>query len=156
MPTNFLEATGFLTSPFTVMSSELSSLANGNSAVSSVNGTSGVFTQASQGSGIWGTVNFVAGGAFTPTAGGYLAGWFTFSPDGTVFEKVVSNTDLPRPPDFIVPLFVSAYSANDVQQASGLVRLPWWSYKVFVVNRSGAALPSSNNLIKLSSVAVQY
>lgn len=165
MPTNFLEysggTNGFLTAPFNLMSSELNSLANNASATSSVGGTSGVFTQSSWGSGIWGVAHFVAGGATgaTPAAGGFIAGWFLYSPDGgSTFEKTSSGVDLPRPPDFIIPFMNVAVVANDVVQSSGLIRLPWWSTKVFVVNHLGtsASLASSNNLIKLGSVAVQY
>lgn len=159
MPTNFLEATGtngFLVAPFNLQSTELNALANGNSAVSSVGGTSGVFTQTNWASGIWGVAHFLAGGAFTPTAGGYIAAWFLYSPDGgSTFEKVVSNTDLPRGPDFIVPVFASAYASSDISQAP-LFRVPWWSTKLFVVNHAGVSLPATGNLIKGASVAIQY
>lgn len=159
MATNFLEATGtngFLAAPFNLMSTELNSLANGSSALSSVGGTSGVFSQTNWSSGIWGTAHILAGGAFTPTAGGYIAGWFLYSPDGgSTFEKTVSNTDLPRAPDVIIPLFASAYATNDISEAP-LFRIPFWSNKLFVVNHSGVALPASGNLIKGASVAIQY
>jgi hypothetical protein len=158
--TNFLEysggTNGFLQAPFNLMSTELNTLSNGSSAVSSVGGTSGKFTQTNWSSGIWGVIHFVSGGAFTPTAGGYLAGWFLYSPDGgSTFEKTVSNTDMPRSPDFTIPLFASAYATSDIAQ-SPLIRIPWWSHEVFVLNHSGAALPSGGNLIKGASVAIQY
>lgn len=160
MTTNFLEAAGtngFIATPFNLMTTELNTLGNGANAVSSVGGTSGVFTQTNFADGIWGEIHFKAGGAFTPTAGGYLAGWFLYSPDGgTTFEKVVAATDLPRPPDFIIPLFASAYALSDIQQASGIVRLPWWSTKVYIGNRSGVSLPASGNVIQAGPVAVQY
>lgn len=161
MTTNFLEysggTNGFLTAPFNLQTTELNALANGSNAVSSVGGTSGVFTQASWGNGIWGVADFVAGGAFTPTAGGYLAGWFLFSPDGgTTFEKVVAATDMPRSPDFIIPLFASAYASNDVSQSSGIFRIPFWSNKVYIANHSGVSLPATGNIIKGASVAIQY
>lgn len=158
MATNFLEysggTNGFLTTPTSLVTTELNTLSNGNSATQSVAGN---FSQASFGSGIWGIADFVAGGAFTPTAGGYLAAWFLFSPDGgTTFEKTVSNIDMPRPPDFTIPLTTAAYASSDVAQASGIIRLPWWTWKTFVVNHAGAALPATGNIIKLASVAVQY
>jgi len=158
--TDFLQkpgTSGFLVAPFNVMSTELNALANNNSALSSVGGTSGVFTQASWGSGIWGEAHFLSGGTFTPSAGGYIAGWFLYSQDGgTTFEKTFSNTDLPRSPDLIIPFANAALAANDVVQASGIIRLPWWSTKLFVVQHTGGALPATGNLIKLGSVAVQY
>lgn len=163
MATNFLETTGtngFLTTPFNLLSTELNALATATPGVatSSVGGTSGVFTQTNFGSGIWGVVHFLAGGAFTPIAGAYIPGWFLYSPDGgTSFEKTSTGAtaDLPRPPDFIIPLFAAAYAANDIS-SSGIIRLPWWSCKVFVVNRAGANFPATGNLIKAASVAVQY
>lgn len=160
MATNFLEAAGtngFIAAPFNLQSTELNALGSGNSAISSVGGTAGVFTQTNDANAIWGAIDFVSGGAFTPSAGGYIAGWFLYSPDGgTSFEKTVANTDLPRAADFIIPLLNSAYAANDISQAQGIIRLPWWSYKVFVVNHSGVALPATGNLLKLGGVAVQF
>ena len=97
MPTNFLQESGFLVTPFNLMTTELNALGSGANVVSSVGGTSGVFTQTNFGSGIYGMVHFKAGGAFTVVAGGYIAGWWLYSPDGTNFETVIAATDLPRP-----------------------------------------------------------
>lgn len=160
MATDFLldpGTSGFKATPFNLMSTELNALSNGSSATSSVGGSSGVFTQTNFSNCIWGEVALTAGGAFTPTAGGYLAGWFLLSPDGgSSFEKVVSNTDLPRAPDFVIPLFASAYANTEISMASGIIRLPWWSTKLFVVNHCGAALSASGHLIKCGPVAIQY
>jgi hypothetical protein len=99
----------------------------------------------------------VAGGAVTPAAPNYIAGWFLFSPDGgTNFETTFSNTDLTRAPDFIIPLNASAYANTNIAQASGLIRVPWWSNKVFINSHVGATLPNSGNLIKAAPVAIQY
>lgn len=156
--TDFLQKTGtngFLATPFNLMTTELNTLANGNSAVSSVGGSSGVFSQSDWQSGLWAEAHFVAGGAVTPSAGGYIAGWFLLSPDGgSTFEKTFSNTDLPRTPDLIIPFANSALASNDVVPAMGIIRLPWWSTKLFVVSHVGVSLPSSGNIIKLGSVAV--
>jgi hypothetical protein len=156
MPTNFLQESGFLVTPFNLMTTELNALASGANAVSSVGGTSGVFTQTNFGSGIFGMVHFKAGGAFTVVAGGYIAGWFLYSPDGSAFEKVVAAADLPRPPDFIIPLPTGATVSNDVFQSSGLCRLPWWSTKVYIGNRSGVAFSASGHVIQCAPVAIQY
>jgi hypothetical protein len=157
MPTNFLEASSFLVSPFNLMTTELNTLADANSATSSVGGSSGVFNQGNTSQGIWGVAHFKSGGAFTPAAGGYIAGWFLYSPDGgSTFEKVVSNTDMPRSPDFTIPLFNSAYASSDISQSSGIIRLPWWSWKLFVMSHAGASMPSSGNVIQLGSLAIQY
>lgn len=162
MATNFLEAAGtngFIQTPFNLHSTELNSLADATSATSSVGGTSGVFTQSSFANSIWAMVYLTLGGSFTPAAGSPdLLGWFLFSPDGgSTFETVISNTDLSRAPDFIIPAVGSnAYSSGNILQSSGLVRVPWWSSKVFIVNHFGVALPSSGNTIKAGPVAIQY
>lgn len=156
MPTNFLQETGFLATPFNLMTTELNALGSGANAVSSVGGTSGVFTQTNFGSGIFAAIHFKAGGAFTVVAGGYFAGWFLYSPDGSAFEKVVAAADLPRPPDFIIPMPTGATATNDVFQAAGLVRLPWWSTKCYIGNRCGVALSASGHVIQCGPVAIQY
>jgi hypothetical protein len=157
--TNFLEAAGtngFLTAPVTLMTTELNALASTANVVSSV---AGPFTQSSFNNAIWGQVHLVAGGAFTPVAGGFLEGWFLYSPDGgTSFEKAnyASAVDLPRPPDFIIPFANVATVANDVYAASGITRMPWWSTKLYVGNRTGVALSASGHIIKVGPVAIQY
>ncbi|MFZ0559859.1 MAG: hypothetical protein WAN31_05900 [Methylovirgula sp.] len=160
MPTDFLEAAGtngFIATPFNLLSTELNSLGSTDTAVSSVGGTSGVFSQSNYANAIWAAIYFYSGGSFTPTGSPYIAGWFLFSPDGgSTFEATASNTALARPPDFIIPLLASAYASGNQAQASGIVRVPWWSNKVFIQNNAGVALPSSGNLIKAAPVAVQY
>jgi hypothetical protein len=90
-------------------------------------------------------------------AGGYLAGWWILSDDGgTHFEKTVSNTDMPRSPDFIIPLFNSAYASGDRAWAQGLVKAPFASCKTFIVNHAGVALSANNHLIQACPVAIQY
>jgi hypothetical protein len=155
--TNFLlysgGTNGFLTAPTNIMTTELNTLANGSSATQSVAGN---FNQASFGSGVWGMAHLQWTTTFTPTAGGYIAGWFLYSPDGgTTFEQTISATDLPRSPDFTIPLYASALTAN-LLASSGLIRMPWWTWKTFIVNHAGVSLPASGNIIKLASVAVQY
>lgn len=73
------------------------------------------------------------------------------------FEKLVSNTAPPRSPDFYIPLFASAYAANDLALCQdGLVRLPPNLFEVLIQNNSGVSLPSSGNKIVCGPVAVQY
>jgi hypothetical protein len=160
MPTNFLEAagtSGFIATPFNLLSTELNALATVNSATSSVGGTSGVFSQTNYANAIWSEVYLTLGGSFTPVAPAYLAGWFLFSPDGgTTFEAVVANTDLARTPDFVIPAMITTYASGAVLQASGLVRVPWWSNKVFVNSHLGATLPATTNTLKTAPVAIQY
>lgn len=158
--TNFLEysggTNGFLATPFSLMTTELNALANNTGAVSSVNGTSGVFSQSNWSSGEIGIGVLYSGGAFTPTAGGYLSCWFLFD-DGTNFETLVaSNTDLPRNADFTFNLFASAYSSSSIGRSGGIFVPPWWNHKLFVMNHSGVTLPATGNIIKGASVANQY
>jgi hypothetical protein len=159
MATNFLEASGtngFLTAPFNLMTTELNSLATATSATSSVGGTSGVFTQTNFANAIWCIVELVLGGAVTPVSPNYLSGWFLFNDGTNGYETTFSNTDMARPPDFIIPLVASAYASGNVAQSSGLVRIPWWSTKIFVNSHVGATLPASGNKLIAAPVAIQY
>lgn len=146
---------GFIVSPFSLETTELNGLASAAVAVSSVGGSSGVFSQASFGNAIWGSVWFKSGGSFTPSAGGNLAGWWLKSPDGgTTFEK--STAAPPRTPDFIIPLNASAYSSGDLVFSSSLVRLPAPSCKVMIQNNAGVALPSTGNVVTAGPIAMRY
>jgi hypothetical protein len=143
---------GFIATPFNLMTTELNSLASTNSAISSVGGTSGVFTQANFVYGLAYEVVFTAGGSISSiSAGGNLSGWWIKSPDGgSTFEKTISNTALPRPPDLLIPLDAS-YSSSDLR--FGLIAAcPWPSAKLFIINNSGQTLPSSGNIIKAAPV----
>lgn len=149
---------GFIVSPFDLQTTELNSLTNNNSAISSVGGTSGVFNQTSTGNAILGQMWFLSGGTFTPSLSAYISGWFINSSDGgTTFEKTVSNTIMPRAPDFVIPLLNSAYASGEISWTNGItVALPQGSFKVFVINGTGGTLPSSGNKIKLGPIAVKY
>lgn len=148
---------GFIATPFNLLSTELNSLANNNSVVSSVGGSSGVFSQSNTANAIFGSVWLVSGGSFDPSGDRVLRGWFLRSVDGgTTFERAVSNTEQPRAPDFIIPLFDSAYSSGNIAYASPEVRLPWEPFKVMLFNASGVTLPSSGNLVKLGAAAIKF
>jgi hypothetical protein len=162
MATNFLHNTGtsgFLVTPFNLMTTELNTLTNGSIVVSSVGGTSGVFSQTNTSQAQYGYVWITLGGnfAFTPAAGANLAGWFINSTDGgTTFEK--SSVAPPRAPDFLIPLTAASYAASDVVYAAGLVPLPYGSFKVLIQNNAGASasLASSGNILKVGPTADQY
>jgi hypothetical protein len=147
---------GFIATPFNLMTTELNSVANGNSALSSVGGTSGVFSQSNFDNEMLYEVYFVAGGSISSiAAGGNISGWWCKSTDGgTTFEKTVSNTAFPRPPDLLIPLDAS-YSSSDIR--FGLIApCPWPSAKLFVINNSGQTLPSSGNKILAAPVGWGY
>ena len=160
MATNFLEysggTNGFLAVPATFMSTEMGTgtgLANNTGATQSV---AGVMSQTTWNSGIWGIAYFTPGATITPTAGGYIACWFLFSPDGgTTFEVPGTNLDLPRQPDFTIP-FAAAATGTNIVRSTGPFLLPWWTTKLYVMNHAGVALGASGNLIRIGSMAIQY
>jgi hypothetical protein len=160
MATNFLYASGadgFIATPFNLQTTELNTLGSGNTVISSVGGSSGVFSQTQTLGAVWGIISFLAGGSFTPSGSPVLSGWFINKADDSHFEKLVSNTAPPRSPDFYIPLFASAYAANDLALCQdGLVRLPPNLFEVLIQNNSGVSLPSSGNKIVCGPVAVQY
>jgi len=163
MATNFLEATGgstagYFSATVTLMSTELVSLGSSLTAISASTFTSsGNFGQA-----IWGDVWVQFGGSFTGSAGSNIAGWFLRSPDGgTTFETQLSSAaPMPRPPDFLIPISTKAYASTNICYGSGLVKMPWAPFKVYIQNAgSSNTLPSSATAyttINLGPVAVQY
>jgi len=167
MPTNFLWQagtgnSGLLVSSFTIVSTELKSLASGTVVVSSVNGSSGLFTNSNTGQAIWADVFFYAGNpAVTPTAGANVAGWWLTSPDsGVTFE----NTTLvpARAPDFIIPLgTVTTNTASTIAsgRSSGIVRVPALQTKVLIHFNLGVTMSAGGTtspFITVSAYAVQY
>lgn len=166
MPTNFLLAAGtngLIASPFNLLSSELNALANGAAAVSSVGGSSGVFTQASLASALAAGLYFTFGGSQTPSAGGVIPIWFLLSPDGgTSFETAVSTPSttvmaLSRSPDAIFNFDNAAFASGNIRWVNGLhIPSPWESFKVLAQNLTGGTLPSTGNLIKAGPVTTQY
>jgi hypothetical protein len=130
-----------------LVTGEASALTSGSSLVSSYyvgqSGVGGVLCQSDFINGAFADLLFIAGGAFTPTAGNSLQGWFLRSFDGgNTFEKSVANTANPRAPDFIIPLFASAYAAGD-QAVAEQVPLPSEPFKVELLNGSGVTMPST-------------
>ncbi len=147
---------GFIASPFSLMTTELNSLATANSALSSVNGTSGVFSQTNFVNGLLYEVYFTAGGTISSiVAGGNIAGWWCKSTDGgSTFEKTVSNTAFPRPPDMLIGADAS-YTSSDIR--FGLIApCPWPFAKLFVLNSFGQTLASTGNIIKAAPVGWGY
>lgn len=145
---------GFVVAPFSVLTTELNSLADTNTVLSSVGGASGVFDQSNTDAYVWGVLTFAAGGSFTPVAPGYLGGWFLSKSDNSNYEKNVSNTALPRAYDFVVGLHIAAYSSGDLASSGPRpVMVPAIPFKVLIHSRAGATLPASGNTLKLGLVA---
>jgi hypothetical protein len=155
--TSFLYAAGtngYTTSPFSLFTTELNALGSGSVIISSVNGTSGKFTQSNFGNSIWGHIWFKAGGAFTPTGSPSISIWYVNSTDGgTTFEK--SSVALPRSPDIVIPMTASAYASGDIVYAPGLVRLPAPTVKLLCQNNAGVAFSASGHIITCGPVTLQ-
>ena len=134
--------------------SELASLTNTSYVVSSVSGTSGLFSNANPAQGIWAELFLTLGAiASSLSNGANLAGWFLQSYDATNFEQ--SSVTPPRPPDFIIPLPNSTIGAGTIFKASGIILLPALKYKVGLQNNSGQTLAASGNTLKAAPVNMQ-
>ena len=143
--------------------SGFSALASASIVISSVSGSSGVFNNSLTGEADLGDIVFTSGGAFTPAAGGNLAGWFLKSLDGgTTFEYASTTCTPARSPDFVIPLIVAAYAANQQAWSAGTHGLivPAYPFKVCLQNNSGAALPTTSstpyNTLRLVSPTLDY
>lgn len=169
MATNFLRYpgtsnNGLLTSLLTLMTTELKSVTNAGTAISSVNGSSGLFTNSNTGQAIWGELYFSVGNpAFTAVAGGCLAGWWLTSPDGgTTFEYQTtgaSGVTPGRAPDWIIggPGAVAVPTGSLLK--SGIVRVPALPFKVYIQNSMGNTLGAGTTtgpFLELAPCADQY
>lgn len=144
---------GWAITPINVLSTELNTLATGNTVLSSVGGSSGVFSQTQTLGYSLGVLSFVAGGSFTPTGSPFLAVWFATLADNTNYEKVLSNADQGRAADAQIPLLATAYASGDVS-SSGLIVVPSIPFKVLTRSGAGVSLPGSGNLLKLGLVSL--
>jgi len=146
---------GLLTSALTLESTELNSLTNGSVAVSTVGGSSGIFTNSNTGQAVRAEIFAALGTAgATCAAGANLAGWFLQSSDGgTTFEPTGSAPA--RSPDFVIPL--PATTLNATFKAPGPVVVPALKFKVLIQNNCGASgtLAASANTISLVPEALQ-
>lgn len=156
--TSLLTSATFIMNSNTGNETGFSALSNGSAVTSSVSGTSGVFAPSLWGYGLYGEVEFNAGGSFTPIANGALLGWFLLSQDGgTTFETLVTSpsTSVPaleRAPDFVIPFSATALASGNRVKGAWPVRPPAVHHKVVVQNRSGVSLPTSTtNWIKMIS-----
>ena len=167
MATNFLwfpgtTNNGLLTSVVSLMTTELESVATAGLAVSSVNGTSGVFTNATTAQGIWAEIFFSVGNpgiGSALTSGACLSGWFLTSLDaGTTFES--TSAAPPRGPDFIIPMPATTISAGAPPfKAYSLALLPALQFKVLIQNNTGQTFGNGSTTIpflKAAPVAMQY
>jgi len=146
---------GLYAPALTLMSTELNAVASGSVALSSVGGSSGVFSNSNTGQVIWSPLVLTLGstaGAFQ--TGGNLSCWFLQSVDDVTFEGGVAAP--PRAPDVVFPLPAAALAATATFLSQGLVRLPALHFKVLCQNNSGQTLNASGNTVVLAPTAVQY
>lgn len=145
---------GQIASSLTLETTELNSLANAAVAVSSVGGSSGLFTNANTGQAIWGQIQFTAGTAGAAcAAGANISGWFLTTFDGTTFEPTAAAPA--RAPDFVISLPATTLNATYM---STLIRVPALKFKVLAQNNCGASgtLAASANILTLGLMAIQY
>lgn len=150
---------GLITPLLSLITTEANSLANGNTCSSTVGGTSGVFSQANTAQGIWGELFLTLGtiGSALSANSPNVSGWFLTSPDGgTTIETPATNTSLPRPPDFIIPLPSTTITAGWVFKATELIQAPALSFKVYMQNNTGQNFSATGNSLKIAVVASQY
>ena len=149
---------GLLASALSLLTTEMNSLATAGTALSSVGGSSGVFTNSNTGQGMVGDVFLTLGAIGTAlSAGANLAGWFLTSPDGgTTFENTVSGSAMSRPPDFLIPLPATTITSGWVYKSAGPIMIPALEFKVFIQNNSGQTWASSGNTLKLAPYAMAY
>src|SRR6266550_5364764 len=114
---------GLLTSLVTLQSTELNSLANLTSVLSSVGGASGKFTNVDTGGAVWGEVFATLGAIGTAVlVGGNISGYFIKSPDsGSTYER---SSAIVRAPDFIIPIPNTTITAADQFAAVGKILIP--------------------------------
>lgn len=163
MTTNFLDAAGtngFVQTQFNLMTTELNGLLSGAAVTSN-----SILSQSSWSNAIWAGLYFKSGGPATPTAGGYLAGWFLLSPDGgTTFESNIATPSatqpaLARAPDFVIPAYEggNALANGSLLTCQGrFVKAPWESHKILLQNLTGANLSTSGSVLSGTGMAIQY
>jgi hypothetical protein len=161
MAVDFLQdpgTSGFIVTPFSLMTTELNALASAGVATSSVAGGTGIFNQTSFGSAVYGRLWFKLGGAFSAAAaaGANLSIWFLTSSDGgTTFESQTVNPP-PRAPDVIIPVGASVYAANALLFSPPRIALPAESCKIVLQNNCGQALSASGHILTCGPQAVHY
>ena len=140
---------GFTTTPFSVLTTELNALASAGVATSSVNGTSGKFSQSSTGNALFGRCWVTLGAALggTAVAGANFSIWFLTSTDGgTTFESATVSPP-PRSPDIIIPVGASNYGASAVLMSPPRQNLWAETVKIVFQNNTGQAMGASGNIM---------
>ena len=133
------------------LTTELNSLASSTGNTLSVLGAAFQNTTARN----FADVEFVAGGAFSPTAAGFIELWLLRSLDGGTNYEDGSATVAPgRQPDIVIPVRAGT-TITPRAGAQGLI-LPVGFYKPIARNQTGVALPAASNLIRFAAYSEQF
>ena len=126
-----------------LMTTELNSLANNALVLSSVGGTSGVFSLTNY---TFGQVELVVTFGTAPTANTTISVWFLCDLDGTNYEDGSSSITPVRNPDVVFPV----RAVTTAQRIQKWAKLPMTSFKVLALNNgTGQGLAASANTIKI-------
>lgn len=169
MAGNFLLTAGtnglFSTARTVTWTTALNNLASGSRAISDTTADTGLFSQSSFSNAKYAQAEFShITATLAATAGGCLACWWLHSRDaGSTYEDESSTTPsttvpaLPRPPDFIIPLYTggTAIPAGALKWSQRF-RLPHVSSKLVVQNMSGAALSAHAHTLTIFGLADGY
>lgn len=143
----------------TLLSTELNSLASAASVVSSVGGTSGVFSNIQAGGGVGGFPQGILqltlgspGGTLTAGTSAFV--WFLLDIDGTNFEDGSSSVTPARAPDAILAVR-NASGAQILTSGAVPLNIPPNTWKVLLQQSTGQTWAASGNTLKLLPVTNQ-
>lgn len=133
--------------------SQLSAVSNGACATSTV-----VTTQTTFANALYVNLQFQSLGAFTPTAGGFMAIWWDRSIDGgSTYERVFACTTTQPPfqraPDAVIPFPAIALANGDLVESTGVVVTYPGSAKAVIWQMTGATTSTNNHTITASPYA---
>jgi hypothetical protein len=145
MPATFLQKLRS-TTPVTVLSTELNSLAN-NAAALSV-----TLTQESEGD-FYGEFELVVTFGTAPSSNSTVEMYFVKTVDGTNFEDASTTGPVtPQAPDYI---FTVRNVTTTQRRVSPKLLLPSRDFKILLVNKTGQPFQASGNTLKMLKVSEQ-
>ncbi|MDB5937254.1 MAG: hypothetical protein JWQ01_4598 [Massilia sp.] len=141
-----------LGSQATLLTTELNTLANNGTAISTVLGGTGVYDntigQAGDGYTLC-DVELVVTYGVAPTANTGVSFWFLLAEDGANYEDGDASTTPGRLPDIVFPL----RAVTTAQRITRRAMMPWGKWKSLAKNDgTGQAMAASGNTIKIRPV----
>jgi hypothetical protein len=147
---------GLLTSAISLLTTEMNALANTNTALSSVGGSSGVFTNSNTAQGMIGRCFLTLGAIASALSAGAVASiWWIPSYNGSTFESTASNAAQARAPDCVIPLPATTISGASVY-ASPPSFVEALEFYVFLQNNTGQTFAATANTLRLAPFSMQY